>query len=193
MPVPDPAWFHRRPPSLVHGPGHVARVMAWAAVLARETALPEDAEQPLLWAAACHDLMREDDGPDPEHGLRAADWVRANLPRILGGAPGWLETAALACRWHVTPDERIPWTHVVLWTLKDADALDRVRLGDLEPRFLRGDPARALVPRARELFVRTRDERDPARVWQAADGLGLAVRARLESLSRAPVARTENP
>lgn len=193
MPVPDPAWFHRRPPSSVHGPGHVARVMTWAAVLARRTAAPPGDLEPLLWAAACHDLMRYDDGPDLEHGVRAGGWVRANLPSILGGAPAWLETAAHACRWHVTPDERIEWDHPVLWLLKDADALDRVRLGDFEPRFLRSDAARGLVPDARALFLRTREATDPRTVWAAADGLGLGVRDLLESLSRAPVARPENP
>ena len=36
--------------------------------------------------------------------------------------------------------------------LKDADGLDRVRLGDLDPRYLRFKEARAMVAFAEELF-----------------------------------------
>ena len=36
--------------------------------------------------------------------------------------------------------------------LKDADGLDRVRLGDLDPLFLRNDESRAMVPFAHALY-----------------------------------------
>ena len=39
--------------------------------------------------------------------------------------------------------------------LKDADALDRVRLGDLDPRYLRHAQAREMVSFAEALFVQT--------------------------------------
>jgi len=39
--------------------------------------------------------------------------------------------------------------------LKDADGLDRVRLGDLDPRRLRHDQARSMVPFAQALFEAT--------------------------------------
>ena len=39
--------------------------------------------------------------------------------------------------------------------VKDADGLDRVRLGDLDPRYLRHPEARVMVPFAQELFETT--------------------------------------
>jgi hypothetical protein len=39
--------------------------------------------------------------------------------------------------------------------LKDADGLDRVRLGDLDPRFLRNPQARDMIPFAEALFEET--------------------------------------
>jgi hypothetical protein len=79
MTIPRPRWFWMQPPSHLHGRCHTARVMVWAAVLTRGT----EWFDPVLWAAACHDLRREDDSIDPEHGFRAGAWVRTNLPHIL--------------------------------------------------------------------------------------------------------------
>jgi hypothetical protein len=47
-----------------------------------------------------------------------------------------------------------------LFTLKDADGLDRVRLGDLDPRYLRNPEALGMVGFAERLFDRT-DRRTP--------------------------------
>jgi hypothetical protein len=58
--------------------------------------------------------------------------------------------------------------------LKDADGLDRVRLGDLDPRYLRNPEAREMVGFAEALFAET-DGRIPvgpdhfAALRQAAD------------------------
>lgn len=45
--------------------------------------------------------------------------------------------------------------------LKDADNLDRVRLGDLDPKFLRHDSAKDLVGFAQRLFQRDQAAREP--------------------------------
>lgn len=45
------------------------------------------------------------------------------------------------------------WPLIAL--LKDADGLDRVRLGDLDPRYLRHPEARGMVPFAQALFDAT--------------------------------------
>jgi hypothetical protein len=39
--------------------------------------------------------------------------------------------------------------------LKDADALDRVRIGDLDPRYLRNSEAHPMIEFAHTLFERT--------------------------------------
>ena len=69
----------------------------------------------------------------------------------------------------------IEWRNPLLWVLKDADGLDRVRLGDLDPRRLRTPEARALVSQAEELVRRTRKYRDPVDIWSEAFRMGLQI------------------
>jgi len=82
---------------------------------------------------------------------------------------------AWACDWHVCPDRHAKWDHDVLWLLKDADGLDRVRLGDFDPRYLRNAHAGRWARQAGRLFQVTKDKEDPGRIWQAAADLGLPV------------------
>jgi hypothetical protein len=180
MTIPRPRWFCLQPPSGLHGRGHTARVMVWAAVLTRGTEWFE----PVVWAAACHDLRREDDGADPEHGFRAGAWVRTRLQAMLREPPADLELIARACDWHVCPDRRSEWDHPTLWLLKDADGLDRVRLGDLDERFLRHDEARRRVDDAQRLFRATAQTQGPKEIWQAAQRLCLPVGELLEWVDR---------
>ncbi len=180
MTIPRPRWFWMQPPSDLHGRGHTARVMVWAAALTRGTEWFET----VVWAAACHDLRREDDGADPEHGFRAGAWVRTHLHRVLREPPADLELIARACDWHVCPDRRSEWDHPTLWLLKDADGLDRVRLGDLDERFLRHEQARKLVRDAERLFDATARTQRPKEIWQAARRLSLPVGELLEWVDR---------
>lgn len=169
--IPLPSWFQMQPPSDLHGPGHIARVMTWAAVLTRGS----DWFAPVVWAAACHDLRRMDDYDDPQHGFRAGAWVRDVLPGKLAQPRDDLELIASACDWHVCPDAAAGWDHPVLWLLKDADGLDRVRLFDLDPRYLRHKSTRQWVKHAEALFHRTRDLDEPPRIWEEAGKMGLPV------------------
>jgi hypothetical protein len=178
--IPRRSWFLMQPPSELHGLGHTARVMDWACVLARGTEWLET----VLWAAACHDLRREDDGADPLHGFRAGAWARASLPSLLNGQPLELELVASACDWHVCPDREARWDHPVLWLLKDADGLDRARLYDLDARFLRRPEARKRVRDAQRLFEATADSDTPPEIWQAAADMGLPMHELLEWESR---------
>ncbi|HEY7315567.1 MAG TPA: hypothetical protein VH643_39930 [Gemmataceae bacterium] len=171
MTIPRPHWFWMQPPSHLHGRGHTTRVMVWAAVLTRGTEWFE----PVVWAAACHDLRRQDDGADPEHGFRAGAWVRTRLQQMLPEPPADLELIANACDWHVCPDRRSQWDHPTLWLLKDADGLDRVRLGDLDKRFLRHEEARRRVGDAQRLFDATVRTQGPKEILQAAQRLRLPV------------------
>ncbi len=67
----------------------------------------------------------------------AGAWVRKKLPALLHRPPAEVELIARACDWHVCPDHKAEWDHPTLWLLKDADGLDRARLHDLDPSFLR--------------------------------------------------------
>jgi hypothetical protein len=161
-----------QPPSALHGAGHTARVMVWAAVLTRGTEWFE----PVVWAAACHDLRRVNDGDDLPHGFRAGGWVRQVLPGKLRQPLPCLELIASACDWHVCADEDAEWDHPVLWWLKDADGLDRVRLFDLDPRYLRHAETHPWVPAATRLYQATSDLQDAPLIWEKAGALDIPVR-----------------
>ena len=162
--IPQLDWFLLQPPSSLHGVTHTARVMVWASILSRDTPW----FTPVLWAAACHDLRRQEDGRDAEHGFRAGQWVRENLATYYPLPQDTLELIANACTWHVTADRDTQWQHPVLKYLKDADGLDRVRLGDLNPRYLRFPASRPLIPLAEQLYSRTGDYQTPDQVWEIA-------------------------
>src|SRR5262245_23746025 len=148
--LPEPSWFSLQPPSELHGPGHVARVMLWASILTEQS----EWAYAVLWAAACPDLCRHDDGVDFEHGPRAAAWVRRNLGRVAGTDVPWIEEVARACELHSREDAeaRIAWDHPILWLLKDADALDLCRIQPVDATRLRSEHARTVVSAARDLM-----------------------------------------
>ena len=150
--LPDEAWFRFRPRG-IHGAPHTARVLVWAAVLAERIGRPEAIRrEELLWAAAVHDVGRVDDGIDRGHGRRSAKWVIANLGTVRRAAATCdLDVVAELCTWHEVADRDVERLSLELLLLKDADGLDRVRLGDLDPERLRFQYARRLVAAAERL------------------------------------------
>ncbi len=147
-------WF-LGPPSRIHGRSHAARVLIWANTIAHwmmQDGHSVDLEV-VRWAAVLHDVRRLDDGKDTEHGERSAAWIRSGrvaTPLLLSLAQQ--EHIANCCQWHVPPDNAAPEMTSELRCLKDADSLDRVRLHDLDVRYLRTTYARLLVPHAKALF-----------------------------------------
>lgn len=166
-------------PSHLHGQLHVARVIIHGFALLSALGLREEA--PRLWSAAyLHDLARTHDGRCQRHG---ADAVRrlATMPEMRalfqrgGLADTDTEAVATAVTYHCTREElsaRHPHYRLTA-LLKDADALDRVRLGDLNPDFLRFQPTRRLMGFAQALHDRTQWSLEPgpdlfARMWPIA-------------------------
>jgi hypothetical protein len=152
--LPEPPWYrHGVDPHGIHGVAHAARVLYWADALARQIDAPGALHgEELRWAAALHDVGRANEGIDPGQGERSAEWVLANLARERP------ETAALdldfiaeLCRWHESHGQDVPRMTLELLILKDADALDRARIGDLDPSRLRLTRALTLVADARAL------------------------------------------
>ena len=68
-----------------------------------------------------------------------------------------LERVAYLCRWHVPPDDRAPELTDELRVFKDADALDRWRIYDLDSRLLRTKTAHRFLDASRELWSLTAD------------------------------------
>jgi hypothetical protein len=147
--------------SAIHGQAHVARTLVHAFRLIDATGHADEA--PRLWAAVyLHDLSRTHDGRCYRHGTHAAQrlatladvqalFIRGGVTREDFPA---IETAVVH---HCLPTELDPRHphHRLTTLLKDADALDRVRLGDLNPHLLRHDKAREMIPFAQTLFEET--------------------------------------
>jgi hypothetical protein len=153
---------HFRHPSRIHGQRHVARVMVHAFRLIDATGL--HAHGDALWASVfLHDLARTHDDVCHRHGADAwarfegEDWLQAALAPA-GLSPHELEGVKAAvvahCEWTEVSAAHPHATLVRL--LKDADGLDRVRLGDLDPRYLRFEESAGLVRHARDLLAFSR-------------------------------------
>jgi hypothetical protein len=157
--VPSPGLF--RHASTLHGQAHVSRVLVHAIRLIEATGWKEEA--PRLWAAVyLHDIARTHDGYCEVHGRRAMDRV-PTLPSVLellakaGVTSSDFEQIETAVVHHCKPQE-LPRSHPhwrLASLLKDADGLDRVRLGDLDPRYLRHPESKTMVAFAERLFDET--------------------------------------
>ena len=166
LPAPDPRWFLRpdgRDGSPgIHGVGHTLRVLIHAVELGEALGIPPWEMEAVRAAALWHDIGRTDDGADYYHGAKSAGKVvglglHANVP------PPVLEAALYAVTHHSgdeghgeraaarlsDPDAALR----IFRILKDADGLDRVRLGDLDLNQLRHPVSRMRVGRAEELLA----------------------------------------
>lgn len=170
---PLPEWFAHKPYG-IHGMHHVTRVLVWAEQIAQGM-LARGSRVDIAvvrWAALVHDVGRRNDGPDAEHGARSAQWVAQERGRLFTGlTDAQVEQLQYCCTWHVPRDERIPEKTNELICLKDADGLDRVRIHDLDPAYLRTETARSHAADAQTLLDATWNDRraDPwERVREAA-------------------------
>lgn len=157
------AWFAQV--SLLHGARHTQRVHIHAQRLVRELRWPEADTRLVLSAALWHDIGRVNDAWDPRHGaLSAIRVVRLGLDAWLSDADALL--VLFAVQYHCRGDGRGALRAAfqdeperalrILWLLKDADALDRVRLGarasEVDPAALRHDCTPAMIDFAVELL-----------------------------------------
>src|SRR5258707_9143467 len=75
---PQADWYLHYSWSGMHGIDHAARVLVWADQIGQwmnEHGTPVDLEV-VRWAAALHDVRRENDSDDLQHGERAATWIK---------------------------------------------------------------------------------------------------------------------
>jgi len=162
--------------SELHGVDHMARVFILQELICdklEEQGIAVDREV-IRWAAATHDVGRIDDGVDLEHGTRSAKWIEENLHDQM--SPELLDEVTYIVHWHVPPDSEAPVMTTELKVLKDADALDRVRLGDLDTRYLRTDVARELISLSEDLYQTYLDEQTDdafSSVLRAAQTIGV--------------------
>lgn len=167
----------------MHGRLHVGRVMIYGFMLIAATGMSEF-EVPLWAAAYLHDLSRQHDGYCEEHGgwayqkFLASPVIKDTFVR--GGLrqehlPS-VKTAVTHHCFRAELDGAHP--HYRLTSLlKDADALDRIRLGDLDPSYLRNSETLQLIRFAETLYYNSDDEyenSDPAlmpKLWDTAQSI----------------------
>ena len=143
--VPLPEDF--RHPSTLHGQAHVTRVIVHATLLVAATGRHDLGR--CLWAAVfLYDFARTHDGVCHRHGADAAQRLR-NQPALrdrlaeAGVNSDDYPAIEAAVTAHSAPKE-VSSDHphrALIALLKDAHGLDRVRLGDLDPRYY-GTPKR---------------------------------------------------
>jgi hypothetical protein len=131
----------------LHGVDHTVRAVFWVLYLVEISnrqgyRISEGDALAAMYAALIHDLSRKDDRAGGQHGKDAARDFRQLLETRL--APDQLERCLTAVAWHGFSQE--PEVRDPVWMLlKDADALDRARLG--EPGSWGGcDPSRLRMP-----------------------------------------------
>lgn len=173
---PRAEWFQLD--SLLHGISHLARVFILQEIIS-ERLLAEGRQfdhEAVRWASVTHDVGRVNDDADAGHGFRSAEWAKQNLGDRV--AAETLECIAYLNEWHVPSDESVPRFSLELEILKDADGLDRVRLYDLDPNYLRLEVSRGMIDLAQQLLDKTLESRKYASapfetVLRAAIHLGL--------------------
>ena len=147
--------------SSLHGINHTYRVMCLTMYISEAEKLEREA-LPALCAAFIHDLARKDDGYCTKHGSWA---VKSKLPvftplfRKVGLTDSDIANVGKAVANHSVYSEfdRSDAAFSVTAILKDADALDRIRLGEdnLDEKYLRFDASRHLVQFAKDLYCQT--------------------------------------
>lgn len=151
--------FTRPKHSVIHGIGHIYRVMIGCALLGRSLQKPREALLAFC-GAYIHDLARCNDGIDFEHGANAVlehfnlfnhIWDKYEL------TSEEREQVKQAVIQHSTPEhiKRGDKGYDVMAILKDADALDRCRIGDLAPQMLRYAESREFITLVEDICLKT--------------------------------------
>ena len=154
--------------SWLHGTGHIERVILLGALIAWCEQLDESDTKLLLTACSYHDIGRINDRREDEHGRRAAAMLAGEKfylheHRIPESDRGTLYAMVTT---HSLSDKKMPTVAQeyglseaemprylnLAGCLKDADNLDRARLGDLDPTRLRHRSSRNLVLFAEALY-----------------------------------------
>ncbi|MBR0339455.1 MAG: DUF1810 family protein [Alistipes sp.] len=151
--------FARPSHEAIHGIGHIYRTMVGCAYLGLLLERPRDGFLAFC-GAYIHDLARLTDFIEPEHGANAAKhyfdkfnalWNKYNITEEEREFIRDAVTQHSGHRWMKRSDKG----YDVMAILKDADALDRCRLGDLNVEWLRYAESRSLVELIAKIYSRS--------------------------------------
>ncbi len=156
--------------SPIHGVGHIERVILHGAFLAMQHLESAEDIDLLLDACCYHDTGRVDDSGDSAHGARSAE----KIGKLTGRSGADLILLKAVVTAHSTSDSQLEAVlrqyglvgseraMKLAKLLKDADGLDRVRIMDLNPRFLRLPGSKERINFAQWLYDRYADMQDAA-------------------------------
>ena len=146
--------------SHIHGIGHIERVLLFGALIAMQNQCSKEDTELLLTACSYHDIGRVDDSLDDDHGKRSSE----KLPEVISLPYEDMAIVRAAIYAHSIDDSKMPSVITsfgirdsaralnIARMLKDADALDRVRVFDLDPKYLRFPCSLQYVDFAYELY-----------------------------------------
>ena len=167
---------HVNEPGSIHGIGHVNRVIFLSLVLCKAHGFGEDIARLCYSAAALHDLSRKHDGLCAVHGADAVNYFdkqKHGKIRFAQCIKSYDEEMLVmeASIYHCVDDHRIPTSaktqNKVLAVLKDADALDRCRFGDIvNIDMLRLERTEMFVDMANRLYLATGHDASMESVWE---------------------------
>jgi len=122
----------------IHGVAHWARVRTNGLRLAEQTGANPNV---VALFALLHDSKRLNDGRDPKHGARAAQFAASLQGSLLTLSEEELELLQFACEYHT---DGLTEAEITVQTCWDADRLDLGRVG------IRPDPDQLCTLAARE-------------------------------------------
>ena len=154
--------------SQIHGEAHSARVLLLSLMLADAHGLSKRDKTILSIASVYHDIGRTHDGIDDDHGDASAELYQDDPFHLPDLTSCYNPVSEFLIRYHSLPDE-VGLAHIqentelskndkkntLLFNIfKDADALDRIRLGykDLDMNQLRLDESKKMPLIARLVF-----------------------------------------
>lgn len=149
----------------IHGIGHTERVLVHALNLSNVLGLPEHEKEILAKSAIYHDIGRIHDYEDEEHGYYAVLMMQNNhTDAVRGMSKEARNILNYIIEQHCVEDTKA-YGNVraydikdrdraiyLLKVFKDADGLERVRLGDLDVSYLRNEPSKNMVDKAQKLL-----------------------------------------
>ena len=156
-------WFHN--PQGVHALGHTRRVLLLSLIISYLEKNGKEDSRILGLASIYHDIGRINDGYDPDHGIASYDkLIQEHLLEMSDYQDR--EILRFLVQNHAIPDQSaykklnrydlpdVDRTLRLYDAFKDADGLDRVRIKDLNPEYLRTDAAHRLLLAAHQLYSR---------------------------------------
>lgn len=158
------------PDSEIHAAEHCERVLLYALIIGEKIFGDNDRIlTALAHASIFHDTRRQDDYLDTGHGARAAIYYRQFCNDNEGIE--YMPEAALMMKYHDIEDMRgkvgikmeyngsLPTMLKLYDIFKDADALDRWRLGSrgFDTRYLRTEPAKNMIKYSKRIVEETMD------------------------------------